>query len=196
MTPPMPPAARPIGHAIAHAIVSVKRISSSSLQSAPVAPQSMDRRNQRRRAQDEAAEAEGDDDDVPERTMVVEKRKVEAVETVIEPAVHAREPFFLAHDRAAPRVEIEPRPLRIGVADTQHRQRERAASVVVVGVVLVQPRRVGDVGIRHRRACRGNERVAIESDRSVVRNQERFTAKLREFEFPGSPEGRRDRRGR
>lgn len=152
-------------------------------------PQSMDRRDERGRAQHDAADAERDDDEVPERTTVIQKGEIEAVQTVIEPAVHPREAFFPVHDGAAPRIEIQPRPLRIRVADAQHRQRERPVmniAIVVVRVVLLEPRRIDDVRVRHRRTRRSEHRVAIESDRRVVSDEERFAAQLRDVDLFGS----------
>ena len=48
-------------------------------------------------------------DNVPERALVVEEGKVEAVETVIQPAIDAAPALFFADDRAPPRIEIQPR---------------------------------------------------------------------------------------
>ena len=64
-----------------------------------------------------AADAQHDHDDVPQRTAVVEERKIEAVEAVIQPAIEPGQPLFLLRDHAVARIEVEPGALRIGVAD-------------------------------------------------------------------------------
>ena len=130
-----------------------------------MSPEPVDCRGQRGRAQHQSARAEDDHDDIPERPAIVKKRKVEAVKSVIQPAVHAREPLFLAHDRAAARIEVEPRALRIVEPHADNRQRQHTGAIVIVRIVIGEPCCIGDGGRGHRRARGGDERVAIESDR-------------------------------
>src|SRR4051794_38181191 len=96
-------------------------------------------RDERGGTHEQTAEAQHDDDEVPERTGSIECWKIEAVESVIQPPVRPTESLFLAHDRAATRIEIQPRPVSIAVSRAQYRQRERARPVVVVPVVVRQP---------------------------------------------------------
>src|SRR5699024_1497368 len=55
---------------------------------AELTPEHAPRQDQRGHAQRGAAGHEGDDDDVPQRPVVVEPREVEGVQAVIQPALH------------------------------------------------------------------------------------------------------------
>src|SRR5688572_19178322 len=75
---------------------------------ANVSSQAAERGGRRRHADEAAADAQGNHHDVPERTPVIQPRKVEAVQSVVKPPVDAGEAFFLSRNRAARRVGVQP----------------------------------------------------------------------------------------
>ena len=82
-----------------------------------VALQPAPRCRERARREHHAADAQRDHDDVPQRPAVIEKRKIEAVEAVIEPAIEPAQALFFPGRSSMPRIEIEPRALRIVIAN-------------------------------------------------------------------------------
>ena len=93
--------------------------------SAPLHPPP--RRQQRRGAQQHSAQAQRDHDDVPERAVIVEERKIEAVQAVIQPAVDAASAALLfgrwrrAGDRDRARSAAGRRSARAGPVATSCR---------------------------------------------------------------------------
>ena len=107
-----------------------------------VAAQAPPRGHERGGAHHGAADAQHDDDYIPERALVVEEREVEAVQSLVQPAPQPPGIVRPQDDPASSRIDVEPRCIRILVADPQHRKRPRPPGIVVVVVELVQPYRV------------------------------------------------------
>src|SRR6476660_7595401 len=120
------------------------------------------RRSRHRDRRREAADAEHDHDEVPQWSASIQKWEVQAVEPVVQPTVQTREPLFLADNRAARGVDIEPRVCVVGVTHAKDRQRQLTLTVVVIRVVLIEPCDLGDRGTWHRVPCGGDERTAAD----------------------------------
>src|SRR5438093_8401749 len=131
----------------------------------------MPRRHQRGRAHDETAQAQGDHHDVPERPASGEDWKIETVQAVIEPSVRATEALFLAQERTAARVQIEPRLRSNEGARAQHRQIARVRPVVII--------HVGTVAVAERDAVQRHRLTRVATERPLIRFAEERSVRQR-----------------
>jgi hypothetical protein len=92
--------------------------------------------------QHDAADAEPDRKDVPQRAPIIQEWEIKTVETVIQPTIHAADALVLHGNDAVLRIDVHPRPLRIGKAHAKHGEGSDCPSIVVVRVVSLQPLRV------------------------------------------------------
>src|SRR5919109_646034 len=88
-----------------------------------LAPQSPPRRYQGYHAEHGSADAEDDDDDVPQRPPVIQEREVETVQSLIQPSAQPGDLLVALHNRTTRWVDVQPRLLRVGVSHAQHRER-------------------------------------------------------------------------
>ena len=64
------------------------------------------------------ADAQPDDHDVPQRPLVIQGRKVEAVQPLIQPSTKPARIVGPLDDRAARRIDVEPCAVRVRVLHT------------------------------------------------------------------------------
>src|SRR4029079_14815351 len=106
---------------------------------------------------------------VTARSAVVDKRKVWAVQTVVQPAVPPSTDVLFQH-RPAAWFQVQPGLTRVVVTDAKHRQRSVAVLIVVIGVVSREPGRVAHRDTGHRRLRnRPHAVVAETADRTALR---------------------------
>jgi hypothetical protein len=77
-------------------------------------------RDHRRDAEDGAADAQRNHHDVPEGTTEIDRRKVEAVETLVQPASQPRDGNRTLDDPAALGIEVQPRAVLVGISHAKH----------------------------------------------------------------------------
>ena len=61
---------------------------------------------------------------------------------MVQPSVEPGEPLFFERDQPPLRIQVQPRASRISVPNTEDRERAGPITMVVVGVVLVEPDRI------------------------------------------------------
>src|SRR6185295_5064140 len=96
------------------------------------------REDQRCDAQGRATGHECDHDDVPQRTVVVQPRKIEGVQTVIGPATHPVAGAVAADDARGLRIDVVPRPFFVIETREDDGQRTLAEAIEVIAVVLFE----------------------------------------------------------
>src|SRR5262245_2139006 len=98
-------------------------------------PQAPPRGKEGRDAERGPADAQHDDNDVPQGTLEIQEGEIEAVESLVEPAAEPAHADRSLDDAAPLRIEIEPRAVLVGVPHAKDRQRSGASRIVVVAVI-------------------------------------------------------------
>src|SRR5580765_8099822 len=92
----------------------------------------------------DSTDAERNHDDVPGGSAVVQKRKIETVQSVVQPSLGSAQALFFLSDHTATWIEVQRGVGSIAVPDPQYREWQTRLPIVVVRVVPIEPVRLSN----------------------------------------------------